>query len=205
VLRGSRAASQARLSEHGVARTGTVHHLRIDLSDVDRAVYESLDLRVAQHPSESPRRVLTKTLAYALLYADGIEFARAGLSDTDEPEIAIRDSDSAQTGRVALWIEVGSPASDRLKRAINASRSVVVFCTNEGQGAQGVVERARALPRCERVTVMSVEASFVDALAERIAAAAGRFALVRSGGHLYATCDGVTLDAPLTTTAIDAS
>jgi uncharacterized protein YaeQ len=180
-----------------VARTGTVHHLRIDLSDVDRAVYESLDLRVAQHPSEGARRVLTKTLAYALLYADGIEFARAGLSDTDEPEIAIRD----QMG-ILEWIEVGSPASDRLKRATNASRRVIVFCTNEGQGAQGVVERARALPRGDRVTVMSVEASFVDALAERIAAASGRFTLVRSGEHLYATCDGVTLDAPLTTTVI---
>jgi uncharacterized protein YaeQ len=188
-----------------VARTGTVHHLRIDLSDVDRAVYESLDLRVAQHPSESARRVLTKTLAYALLYAEGIEFARGGLSDTDEPEISIRDAESSQTGRVAEWIEVGSPASDRLKRATNSSRHVTVFCTNEGQGAEGVVERARALPRGDRVTVMSVEASFVDALAEQVAAAGGRFALVRSGGHLYATCGGVTLDAPLKTTAIDAS
>ena len=51
---------------------------------------------------------------------------------------------------------------------------------------------------------MTVDAAFVDALSERIAAAAGRFALVRSGGHLYATCDGVTLDAPLTTTTLDA-
>jgi uncharacterized protein YaeQ len=185
-----------------VARTGTVHHLRIDLSDVDRGVYESLDLRVAQHASESPRRVLTKTLAYALLYADGIEFARAGLSDTDEPEMAIRDSMG-----IAQWIEVGPPASDRLKRATNASRSVVVFCTSEQavQAGQGVVERARALPRGERVTVIHVDASFVDALAERIAAASGRFALVRSGGHLYATCDGVTLDAPLTTIALGAA
>ncbi len=188
-----------------MARTGTVHHLRIDLSDVDRGVYESLDLRVAQHPSESARRVLTKTLAYALLYADGIEFARAGLSDNDEAEIAIRDADSASTGRVAVWIEIGSPASDRLKRATNGAVRVVVFCTNEVQAAQGIIERARALPRGDRVTVMTVEASFVDALAERIAAAGGRFALVRSGGHLYATCDGVTLDGPLTTTAIDAS
>ena len=183
-----------------MARTGTVHHLRIDLSDVDRGVYQALDLRMAQHPSESPRRVLTKTLAYALLYEDGLEFARAGLSDTDEPEMAVRDSMG-----IALWVEVGAPASDRLKRATNASRRVVVFCTSEQETAQGLIARARALPRGEQVTVMSVDATFVDALSERIAQASGRFALVRSGGHLYATCDGVTLDAPLATTAADAA
>jgi uncharacterized protein YaeQ len=183
-----------------VARTGTVHHLRIDLSDVDRGVYQALDLRIAQHPSENPRRVLTKTLAYALLYEDGLEFARAGLSDTDEPEMATRDAMG-----IVQWVEIGAPASDRLKRATNAARRVVVFCTSEqGAAGEGVIERARALSRSERVTVMTVDAAFVDALSERIAAAAGRFALVRSGGHLYATCDGVTLDAPLTTTTLDA-
>ncbi len=177
-----------------MARTGTVHHLRIDLSDVDRGVYQALDLRIAQHPSESPRRVLTKTLAYALLHEDGLEFARAGLSDTDEPEMAIKDAMG-----ILLWVEVGAPASDRLKRATNAARRVIVFCTSEQETAQGMVERARALPRGDRVTILIVEAPFVDALAEQVAAASGRFALVRSGGHLYATCNGATLESPLTT------
>jgi uncharacterized protein YaeQ len=177
-----------------VARTGTVHRLRIDLSDVDRGVYESLDLRVAQHPSEPVRRVLLKTIAYALVSADGVAFSRGGLSDTEEPEIAIRD----QMG-IATWVEIGSPAADRLKRATNAARSVVVFCAGD---VDGVLERARALPRKERVTVHAVDPAFVDALAERVAEAGGRLALVRSGGHLYATCEGVTLDSPLATTAL---
>ena len=172
-----------------MARTGTVHRLRIDLSDVDRAVYEALDLRVAQHPSEPTRRVLAKTLAYALSFAPGIAFARAGLSDMDEPEIAITDSMG-----IAEWIEIGSPASDRLKRASNGARKVVVYSTTD---ADGVLERARALPRADRITLHALDAAFVDALAERVASASGRFALVRSGGHMYATCDGVTLDAPL--------
>src|SRR5580704_14632294 len=102
-----------------MARTGTVHRLRIDLSDVDRGVYETLELRIAQHPSEPTRRVLTKTLAYALSFAPGIAFARAGVSDMDEAEIAIPDPEGIG---IAEWIEVGAPASDRLKRASNAAR-----------------------------------------------------------------------------------
>jgi uncharacterized protein YaeQ len=174
-----------------VARTGTVHRLRIDLSDVDRGVYEALDLRVAQHPSEPTRRVLAKTLAYALSFAPGIAFARAGLSDMDEPEIAITDSMG-----IAEWIEIGAPAVDRLKRATNAARKVVVYSTSD---ADGVLERARTLSRADRITLHALDAAFVDGLAERIASAGGRFELVRSGGHLYATGGGATVDAPLVT------
>src|SRR2546429_678075 len=43
-----------------VALTSTVYHLEIDLSDVDRGVYEKLDLRLARHPSESTHYLLTR-------------------------------------------------------------------------------------------------------------------------------------------------
>ena len=46
-----------------MALTATMHHIEVALSDVDRGVYEALDLRVAQHPSESMRYLLTRTLA----------------------------------------------------------------------------------------------------------------------------------------------
>ena len=38
-----------------MALTATMHHFQITLSDVDRGVYEALDLRVARHPSETMR------------------------------------------------------------------------------------------------------------------------------------------------------
>ena len=38
-----------------MALTATLYHLQVTLSDVDRGVYEALDLRVAQHPSETMR------------------------------------------------------------------------------------------------------------------------------------------------------
>ena len=46
-----------------MALGATVHRFQIDLSDVDRGVYEALDLRVARHPSESVPYLLTRTLA----------------------------------------------------------------------------------------------------------------------------------------------
>jgi hypothetical protein len=36
-----------------VALGATIHRLKLQLSDTDRTVYETLDLRLAQHPSET--------------------------------------------------------------------------------------------------------------------------------------------------------
>jgi uncharacterized protein YaeQ len=53
---------------HAMALSATVYHLQVDLSDVDRGVYEALDLRVARHPSETMRYLLTRVIAYCLCY-----------------------------------------------------------------------------------------------------------------------------------------
>ena len=93
-----------------MALSSTVFTFEIDLSDADRGVYESLALRVARHPSEADEFLVARVLAYCLEYREGIEFSRGGLSDTDDPPIAIRDL----TGRMEAWIDVGTPAA--LKR-----------------------------------------------------------------------------------------
>src|SRR6476469_2264618 len=98
-----------------MALTATMYHLQIGLSDVDRGVYETLDLRVAQHPSETMRYLLTRTLAYCLLYEPGIAFTR-GLSTTDEPALWIKDLQ----GQLRTWIDVGTPSADRLHKARKA-------------------------------------------------------------------------------------
>ena len=46
-----------------MALTSTIFNVGIDLADNDRAVYESLDLRVARHPSETDEYLLTRVLA----------------------------------------------------------------------------------------------------------------------------------------------
>ena len=72
-----------------MALGATLYNFDIELADSDRHVYESLALRVAQHPSESNEYLIARVLAYLLEFAEGIEFSR-GVSDPDEPTIAIR-------------------------------------------------------------------------------------------------------------------
>src|SRR6476620_11494388 len=94
-----------------MALGATVYNFEIDLSDSDRAVYESLALRVARHPSESDEYLVARVLAYCLEYRDGIGFSPGGLSDPDEPPIAIRDL----TGALLVWLVVVGPDADGLQ------------------------------------------------------------------------------------------
>jgi len=105
-----------------VALTSTIYNFDIDLADSDRSVYESLALRVARHPSESEEYLVTRVLAYALEYEEGIEFS-AGLSDPDEPPIAVRDL----TGALRAWIEIGTPDAARLHKAAKAAPRLAVY------------------------------------------------------------------------------
>ena len=98
----------------------------VRLADADRAIYETLVLRVAQHPSESPEYLVARVMAYCLEYVEGISFSK-GLSDPDEPAILVRDL----TGLIQTWIEVGMPEAARLHRAAKAARRVVVYVHRE--------------------------------------------------------------------------
>ena len=84
-----------------MALTSTMFTFDVTLSDVDRAVYATIALRMAQHPSESEEYFVTRLLAYCLEYEEGIVFSR-GISDADEPPIAVRDLTYAVKGRAVL-------------------------------------------------------------------------------------------------------
>jgi uncharacterized protein YaeQ len=105
-----------------LALTATIHNFDIELADSDRGVYESLSLRVARHPSESAEYLVARLLAYLLEYGEGIEFSR-GVSDPDEPAIAIRDL----TGAIRTWIDIGTPDAARLHKASKSGARVVVY------------------------------------------------------------------------------
>src|SRR4051812_49553939 len=104
---------------------------------MDRGVYESLELRVARHPSETIEFMLVRVLAYCLEYTEGIAMT-TGLSTGDEPALVVRDL----TGRVTAWIEVGFPDAARLHRGSKlAGRSRSEEHTSELQSHVNLVCR----------------------------------------------------------------
>jgi uncharacterized protein YaeQ len=146
-----------------MATGATIYNVDIDLADADRNVYESLALRVARHPSESAEYLLTRVLAYALEFEEGIAFSTGGLSDPDDPALTVRDL----TGALRSWIEIGAPDPARLHKASKASPRVAVYTHKDSERwAQRVA--GERIHRAEAVEVYVIEPALIAALASRL-------------------------------------
>jgi uncharacterized protein YaeQ len=145
-----------------MALSATIYNIQLDLADNDRSVYESLDLRVARHPSESEEYLVTRVLAYALEYTEGIEFSR-GISDPDEPTIAVRDL----TGALKVWIEIGTPDAARLHKASKAAPRAVVYTHKDP--AQLVARLAgERIHRADAVELWAIDRAFIAEVVGRL-------------------------------------
>jgi len=142
-----------------LALTATIHNFDTELADIDRGVYQSLALRLARQPSETPEFMLTRFLAYCLEYTEGIEFTE-GVAAGDEPAVLVRD----MTGRITDWIEVGMPDAARLHRGSKlAGRAAVYTHRNVAKVLDGL--NLKQVHRAAEIPVYEFGKGFVDEVA----------------------------------------
>lgn len=170
-----------------MALTATVRRFEVTLSDADRGVYETLDLRAAQHASESDRYLVARVVARALEHDEGVDFTR-GLAADDEPAIWQRDL----RGDLRAWIEVGSPSPDRLHKASKTGARVAVYAwKNVAQLAREIA--ARGVHRKDELALHALDPAFLDAVAATLDRM-NRWDLAVSGGALYLTIGGALFE-----------
>ena len=173
-----------------MALGATIYTFDIELADSDRAVYETLNLRVAQHPSETADSLVARVIAYCLEYAEGIAFSK-GLADPSDPAIAVRDL----TGALQAWIDIGLPEPDRLHRASKAAPRVAVY-THKDPEQWAVKLAAARIYRAEKLEVFALDRAWLSQLVARLERRM-RFSLARSDGDVYLTVGDATLHTVL--------
>lgn len=169
-----------------MALTATIYTFDIELADSDRHIYESLALRVARHPSETEAYLVTRVLAYALEFTEGIEFSR-GLGDPDEPAILVRDL----TGAIRSWIDVGTPDAARLHRASKAAPRVAVYTHKDPARLVGSLAGER-IHRVEALELYALDRELLAGLVQRLERRTA-FDLSVTDRHLFVSLDGATL------------
>ena len=145
-----------------MALTATIYNFDIELADTDRHVYESLALRVARHPSESEEYLVARLLAYLLEFAEGIEFSR-GVSDPEEPTIAVRDL----TGAIKTWIDIGTPDAARLHKASKVAGRVAVYTHKDPTQYLKQLAGER-IHRAEALELYAIDRPMVSAFVARL-------------------------------------
>ena len=165
----------------------TVYIYQIALNDADRNVYESLEFRVARHPSETAEYLVTRVLAYCLEYGAGLVFSKGGLSDPDAPALEIRDL----TGALKSWIEIGAPDAARLHKATKVARRVVVYSHKDVTALIERIESA-AVHRAEQIELYTFDRDFIAGFVARLDRRM-RFDLAVTDRQLYLSVGKETL------------
>lgn len=103
----------------------TIYKFRIALTDTNRDHYDSLNLTIAQHPSENNERMMARILAFCLNASPELTFTK-GLSSIEEPDLWLKSLDD----QIQLWIEVGEPDTERVKKSTRLAKQVKVYSFN---------------------------------------------------------------------------
>jgi uncharacterized protein YaeQ len=173
-----------------MALPATIYRVNIQLSDIDRNCYESLQTTVARHPSETAERLILRVLAFALCWEPELAFTR-GVASGDEPDLWTIGGD----GRVLNWIDVGLPDPERLIRASrHVERAVLV-----ASGAALPRWTAQHLAKLEGVanlTVIGFDQEFINRLTERLERMIS-WSLTITDGSLYLSAHDETIETSL--------
>lgn len=171
-----------------MAAGAVVYTFTGSLADVDRGVYDDLNLRVARHPSETDAYMMTRVLAYCLEFDEGIAFSE-GVSSTDEPAVIVRD----RTGRLIAWIEVGAPDAERLHHGSKKADRTTIY-THRDPAKVLALWAGKKIHESERIVLHSFDPGFIDA-AVAVLERRNSITVSVTEGQLYLDLNGVTLSS----------
>lgn len=174
-----------------MALTSTLYRFTVDLSDVDRNLYQILEFRAAMHPSESLPFFVTRILAYCLNYRDGLEFS-GGISTPDDPALRV----IGLTGDIDLWIDIGNPTAKRIHKASKSADHVLIYTHKD---AQKLVEdfKTEEVHKLGDIGIFSMDQRFLNALGATLDRD-NHWELTRNEGELYVGVGKDTFQGNLT-------
>lgn len=141
-----------------------LYHFQLELSDIDRNVYESLDFRVIQHPSESVAYLLTRTLAYAHCYQENLEFSPKGLGDPETPAMQVA---GGAMGGIELWVEIGNPSARKLHKASKATKRLLVYTYKNPEILTKEITDNK-VHRADEIEIYAFKMNFIEQLEARL-------------------------------------
>ncbi len=175
-----------------MALPSTIHRAVVDLSHVDRGIYQTLQTTLARHPSETGQRLVLRLLAYALFYEPDLSFTK-GICAGDDPDLWTKGPDE----RVSLWIEVGTPEPERVRKACRHAARVVLLTAAPNRFRWDEQYRSK-LAEVGNVQVVGLDYGFISQVAAGLARTIS-WDLTITGGSLYLTSAGQMHETALET------
>ena len=172
-----------------MATKSTIYKVELEISDIDRNYYASHSLTLAQHPSETDRRLMARLFAFVLLAHERLEFGR-GISNEEEPALWRRD----YTGLIEQWIELGQPEESSIRKACGRAQQVVILTYSGNSAGVWWSKMESTLARLKNLTVIDLNADSIDAATKLVQRTMRLHAMIQEGEcQLMSDSDAVIL------------
>ena len=145
-----------------MALKAKIYKATINLADMDREYYDTINLTIAQHPSETDQRMMVRLIAFILNAHEDLQFGK-GLSDEDEAAIWQINYSSV----IDLWVELGQIDNKRLKKACSRSKKVKLYCYGSSVDIWWSQNQSK-MRQFEQLTIEQFSTETTDALVKLV-------------------------------------
>lgn len=145
-----------------MAISSKINKVSLNIADMDRHYYQSHDLTVAQHPSETDFRFMVRLIAFMANASEQLCFTK-GLNSDDEPDLWQK----SLTDDIELWIDLGQPDEKRIRKACGRARQVIIYTYHERKAKVWWEQQRDKLQRFNNLKVLHINTEGVETMINR--------------------------------------
>lgn len=165
-------AKRDHLAPHGVsakvkfimALKSTIYKANINIANLNSHLYLDQNFTVAQHPSETDKRLMLRLLAWCLLANEDLTFTK-GLCETDEPDLWQKNL----VDEIELSIDLGLPDEKRIRKSAHRAKKSVILAYDNNAAQVWWQQNQSKIAQYQNVSVVFIEDDIAEQLAQQIA------------------------------------
>ena len=145
-----------------MAISATINKISLNIANMDRHYYQTHELTLAQHPSETDLRFMVRVIAFIVNASSTMMFTK-GLSIDDEPDLWQR----RLTDEIECWIDLGQPDEKRIRKACGRADNVIIYTYHERKAKVWWDQQKSKLARFKNLEVFHVDADGAESMVQR--------------------------------------
>jgi len=145
-----------------MAISATINKISLNIANMDQQYYQSHELTVAQHPSETNFRFMIRLIAFMLNASENLIFTK-GLSSENEPELWQK----SLTDDIELWVDLGQMDEKRIGKACGRSKQVIIYSYHAGKAKIWREQLQGKLSRFKNLQIIHINAGEIEQLVKR--------------------------------------
>ncbi|WP_225616163.1 YaeQ family protein [Methylomonas albis] len=145
-----------------MAISSTINKLSVTIANMDSHYYQSHELTLAQHPSETDLRFMMRLIAFMANASERLSFTK-GMDSDEEPDLWQK----TLTDEIELWIDLGQPDEKRIRKACGRAQQVIIYTYQERKAKVWWEQQQAKLQRFNNLKVFHINAQGVEAMIAR--------------------------------------